>query len=184
MFTDKNQKAKEALVVVDYQVDFVCGALGFKGAEALDDGICAEIERGRSIGGDILFTYDTHAETAEEYLQSAEGKALPVPHCLRGSAGHALYGKTASCIQPQDTRVFKPTFGSAALADILKKRGYTKITLVGLVSHICVISNAILAKTFCPDAEVCVISGLTAAADRNLHKAALDVMRSVQINVI
>ena len=95
MFVSQNKTAKEALVVVDYQNDFVDGTLGFAGAETLEDGICAEIERVRKAGGDVLFTFDTHAASADEYLQTPEGKALPVPHCLSGSAGHALYGKVA-----------------------------------------------------------------------------------------
>ncbi|MGI6197059.1 MAG: cysteine hydrolase family protein [Eubacteriales bacterium] len=184
MFASQNNTAKEALVVVDYQNDFVDGTLGFAGAEKLEDGICAEIERVRKEGGDVLFTFDTHAASEKEYLQSPEGKALPVPHCLSGSVGHALYGKVAECVQPNDVRIFKPSFGSPALAEILQKRGYAKITFVGLVSHICVISNAMLAKAFCPDAEICVLSSLTAAADASLHEAALAVMRSVQIEVL
>ena len=184
MFASQNNTAKEALVVVDYQNDFVDGTLGFAGAEKLEDGICAEIERVRKEGGDVLFTFDTHAASEKEYLQSPEGKALPVPHCLSGSVGHALYGKVAECVQPNDVRIFKPSFGSPALAEILQKRGYAKITFVGLVSHICVISNAMLAKAFCPHAEICVLSSLTAAADASLHEAALAVMRSVQIEVL
>lgn len=184
MFISQNKTAKEALVVVDYQNDFVDGTLGFAGAENLEDGICAEIERVRKDGGDVLFTFDTHAASEKEYLQSPEGKALPVPHCLSGSVGHALYGKVAECVQPNDVRIFKPSFGSPALAEILQKRSYAKITFVGLVSHICVISNAMLAKAFCPDAEICVLSSLTAAADTSLHEAALAVMRSVQIEVL
>ena len=184
MFIAKNKTAKEALVVVDYQNDFVDGTLGFAGAEKLEDGICAEIERVRKEGGDVLFTFDTHAASEKEYLQSPEGKALPVPHCLSGSVGHALYGKVAECVHPNDVRIFKPSFGSPALAEILQKRGYAKITFVGLVSHICVISNAMLAKAFCPNAEICVLSSLTAAADASLHEAALAVMRSVQIEVL
>lgn len=184
MFASQNNTAKEALVVVDYQNDFVDGTLGFAGAEKLEDGICAEIERVRKEGGDVLFTFDTHAASEKEYLQSPEGKALPVPHCLSGSVGHALYGKVAECVQPNDVRIFKPSFGSPALAEILQKRGYAKITFVGLVSHICVISNAMLAKAFCPNAKICVLSSLTAAADASLHEAALAVMRSVQIEVL
>lgn len=183
MFTALKKTGKEALVVVDYQVDFVDGTLGFSGAQALEDGICAEIEGTRSAGNDVIFTFDTHSESADEYLNTPEGKALPIPHCLRGSKGHALYGKVADCVRPEDARIFKPTFGSEALAALLKARGYTKITFVGLVSNICVISNAILAKTACPNAQVRVLSALTASPDAELHKAALDVMRSVQIIV-
>lgn len=115
MFTALKKTGKEALVVVDYQVDFVDGTLGFSGAQALEDGICAEIETTRSAGNDVIFTFDTHSESADEYLNTPEGKALPIPHCLRGSDGHALYGKVADCIRPEDARIFKADlwFGSA-----------------------------------------------------------------------
>ena len=184
MFIAKNKTAKEALVVVDYQNDFVDGALGFAGAETLEDGICAEIERVRKAGGDVLFTFDTHAASADEYLQTPEGKALPVPHCLSGSAGHALYGKVAESVQPDDVRIFKPSFGSPALAEILKKRGYVKITFAGLVSHICVISNAMLLKAFLPEVPIMVDSLCCAGVTPESHERALEAMKACQIEVL
>ena len=82
---------KRALIVVDYQNDFVSGALGFDGAEKLDDVICRKIDDYKK-DGDIIFTFDTHTEN---YLDTTEGKNLPVPHCIDGSEGHKLFGKTA-----------------------------------------------------------------------------------------
>ena len=176
-----NPSEKTCLIVVDYQSDFVSGALGFAGAESLAEGIVREIADVRAAHGDIIFTFDTHSE---RYLETAEGRALPVPHCVKGTPGHALYGAVADAVRPEDTLVFKPAFGSRELFGLLGTRAYDKITLVGLVSHICVISNAVLAKTACPEASVRVKANLTAAADPALHKAALDVMRSLQIEVV
>ncbi len=171
---------KECLVVVDYQVDFVSGSLGFEGAECLDEKIFSEIETVRARGGDVIFTFDTHMP---DYLETSEGKKLPVPHCIKGSAGHALYGKTATALREGDRCFEKPTFGSVALAEYLSGEGYDTITLVGLVSHICVLTNALLIKSFLPDATVSVIAGLTDAADKDLHRAALAVLKSVQVEI-
>ena len=177
----KENRKKRCLIVVDYQNDFVSGSLGFAGAETLEQGILREIEKTRSDGGDVLFTLDTHAEN---YLQTGEGKKLPVAHCLVNTPGHALYGRVAQAVQPEDILINKPTFGSAELFRLLAERAYDTVTLVGLVSHICVLSNAVLAKTACPEADVRVIADLTAAADAALHQAALDVMRSLQIEIL
>ena len=80
---------KKALIVVDYQNDFVNGALGFEGAEKLDDIICEKIQQYRKEGGHIIFTFDTHEAN---YLNTMEGKNLPVEHCIKGTEGHKLYG--------------------------------------------------------------------------------------------
>lgn len=171
---------KNALVVVDYQKDFVDGSLGFSGAEKLDSGIAALIEARRSEGYDIIFTLDTHSEN---YLSTAEGRALPIPHCIEGSDGHALYGQTAKSVQPGDRLLTKPTFGSDKLFFLLREEAYQKIELVGLVSNICVISNAVIAKTACPEAEITVRSGLTGSSNPELNQAALDVLRGLLINI-
>ena len=89
----------KALVVVDYQVDFVDGALGFPGAEKLEQIILDKIANCRSTGGQVIFTLDTHGE---DYLSTAEGRKLPVPHCIKGTPGHALYGRVAEAVKPDD----------------------------------------------------------------------------------
>lgn len=171
----------KCLIVVDYQVDFVKGTLGFEGAEKLDSVISGKIDKYRYDGGEVIFTFDTHSE---DYLQTNEGRHLPVEHCIKGTDGHKLFGKTAEKLSEKDNCFYKPSFGSAELFEYLKNKNYKSIELCGLVSNICVISNAILAKTACPEAEIIVDSDATASNDKNLNTAAFDVMRSLQIEVI
>ena len=172
---------KSLLVVVDFQVDFVNGALGFPGAEQLEDAICAAISAQRAVGGDICFTMDTHTET---YLETQEGRNLPVPHCIKGTPGWALFGRVAALREPTDPVFEKPGCGSLALLDYAKTGGYRQVTLVGLVSSICVLTNAILVKTALPEALVQVDCAGTAGFDPALHEKALDVMEGVQIKLI
>ena len=172
---------KQLLIVVDYQGDFVDGALGFDGAQTLEEGICEQIKAHRQMGADICFTYDTHTE---EYENTQEGKRLPIPHCIRGTAGWELYGKVAKLREPGDQVFEKPAFGSLELAGYLREQGYEEILLVGLVSHICVLSNAILAKAALPEARVVVDASLTMSYDPILHEKALDILSGVQIDVI
>lgn len=171
----------KALVVVDYQIDFVNGALGFEGAELLDALIVEKIERYRKEGGKVIFTLDTHTE---DYLNTAEGRKLPVPHCIKGSEGHKLYGEVAKNIKPEDTVIEKPSFGSLELIDVLKNGGFDEVELCGLVTDICVVSNAVIAKTALPESRVVVDSKACASFDKDKHNAALEVMKSVQVDVV
>lgn len=171
----------KALVVVDYQIDFVNGALGFAGAELLDPLIVEKIEQCRKDGGKVIFTLDTHTE---DYLNTAEGRKLPVPHCIKGTEGHKLFGEVAKCVKPEDTVIEKPSFGSLELIDVLKNGGFDEVELCGLVTDICVVSNAILAKTALPEAKVVVDSKACASFDKDKHNAALEVMKSVHVDVI
>ncbi|HWP80795.1 MAG TPA: isochorismatase family cysteine hydrolase [Candidatus Acidoferrum sp.] len=166
---------KSALVVVDYQKDFVDGALGFAGAELLDEKIAARID---SEPGVVIFTYDTHGG---DYMGTAEGKKLPVPHCLKDTPGWAFYGRTG---QKKPGRAFeKPTFGSLELANYLRAQKFDRVELCGLVSHICVVSNAVLAKAALPQAEIVVDARLTDGYDKVLHEAALDILQNLHITV-
>lgn len=168
---------KRILIVVDYQNDFVSGSLGFDGAAELENGIAAKIEEYKN--DEIVYTLDTHFEN---YTHTQEGKKLPVPHCIKGSEGHELYGKIKGLLCGK--RCFeKNTFPSLELGKYLEGGGYNIIELCGLVSSICVISNAVIAKAACPEAEIIVDSALTAAADKQLHSKAMDVMRGLQITV-
>lgn len=169
---------KKLLIVVDYQKDFVDGSLGFKGAEALDSGIAAKIEEYKN--DEIIYTLDTHFKN---YADTREGKSLSIPHCIKGTDGHALYGETAALLKGK--RCFeKNTFPSLELGKYLEGKDYDVIELCGLVSNICVISNAVIAKAACPEAEIIVDGSLTASADISLHEKSLDVMRGLQITVI
>ena len=168
------------LIVVDYQRDFVDGSLGFPGAEALDGPIAARIAQRRREGWDVAFTLDTHGPG---YPCTGEGRHLPVPHCIRDTEGWALYGETGASRLPGDPVFEKETFPSLALAQWLQGRAYGEVELCGLVSNICVLSNAVMVKAALPDAEIRVDARLTASADPALHEKALDVLEGVHVTV-
>lgn len=171
------------LFVIDYQKDFVDGALGFPGAETLDAGIAAKV---RAYGpGHVFYTRDTHFET---YLDTREGRLLPVVHCLRGSEGWQLYGETRrACEAVQAPAIDKPAFGmdlsDPAVQAVLPAEA-DEIELVGLVSNICVISNAVVLQSKYPNARITVDAALTASFDPVLNEKALDVMEGFQVQVL
>jgi nicotinamidase-related amidase len=175
-----NGTMKKCLIVVDYQNDFVSGSLGFPEAQALEAGIVEKIQAYRSQGDEVLFTFDTHTK---DYLLTREGRYLPVPHCIGGTPGHKLYGKVGENCDKEDWCFIKYTFGSDALFDFLKEHRYSCIELVGVVTNICVISNAILAKTAQPETDIVVDAACTASNDPALHQKAMDVMESLQIQI-
>ena len=172
---------KKAFIVVDYQVDFVTGSLGFPEASSLDAPLARAIEAYRAQGWDILFTLDTHGP---DYLATAEGLKLPIPHCIRGTDGHRLYGKTAQALRREDRVWEKETFGSLALAQHLASQGYGRVVLAGLVAHICVLSNAVLAKAALPQAEVAVDASLTLSPDPADKRRALASLEGVQVEIL
>ena len=169
------------LIVVDYQNDFVDGALGFAGAEKLDEKIAQKIKEYHKNNDEVIFTLDTHCE---DYSESLEGKYLPVPHCIKGTDGHKLYGKTANSIGKNDMVFEKLTFPSLELAEYLKDKAYECVEIVGLVSNICVLSNAIMVKSALPDTEIIVDANYTDSFDRSLHNKCLDIMEGLHIKVI
>ena len=173
---------KKILLVVDYQVDFVSGALGFAGAELLDRPIAEKIkEYGK---GNVFYTLDTHFDN---YLDTKEGKNLPVPHCIKGTAGWEVYGETKQALFDADAVcIEKRSFGIDLTDETLSKlpRAVDSVEIVGLVSNICVISNAVILNTLYSDAEITVDAALTASFNDMLNKEALDVMSGLQINVI
>lgn len=172
---------KKALIVVDYQVDFVNGALGFSGAELLEPVIIEKIVKTRAEGGRVIFTLDTHTE---DYLSTAEGRKLPVVHCVDGTEGHKLFGKLSDCVLDDDIIIKKPSFGSLELADVLRENKFDEVELCGLVTDICVVSNAIIAKAALPESRVVVDGKACASFDKSAHEAALKVMKSVQVDVL
>ena len=173
---------KNLLIVVDYQKDFVDGALGFPGTEVLDEAIVARIAEYKARGDEVVFTLDTHYSN---YDTTQEGRKLPIAHCIEGTEGHKLYGKTAQTVLPGDKVFIKNTFGSSQLFEYLYRLpSFGKIELCGLVSSICVISNAVLAKAAQPEAEIIIDSKLTAGADKELHEAALKVMGGLQMTIL
>ena len=173
---------KKLLLVVDYQKDFVDGALGFAGAERLDGPIADKIAAYHDAGDDVAFTLDTHQAN---YLDTQEGRKLPVPHCLLNSAGWELYGETGRALdRSRDMVIGKGTFPSLWLANWLKGQGYAQVELAGLVSYLCVLSNAVMVKAALPEAEIIVDAACTAGPDPALHAKGLDVMEALQITVL
>ena len=156
------------LFVIDYQKDFVDGALGFPGAEKLDEGIAAKV---RAYGkGHVLFTRDTHFEN---YLNTREGKNLPVVHCIQGTPGWECYGETARALAEVeapaiDKLVFGMDITDPATAAVLPEQA-DEIELVGLVSNICVVSNAVVLQSRYPEATITVDAACTASFDKGLN---------------
>ena len=171
------------LFVIDYQNDFVSGALGFPGAEKLDAPIAAKI---RSYGkGHVLYTRDTHFEN---YLSTREGRNLPVKHCVKGSHGWQIYGQTAAALEEVEAKAIdKLVFGmdvtDPAIAAVLPEQA-GQIELVGLVSNICVVSNACVLQSRYPEATIQVDAACTDSFDKALHEKVLDVLEGLQVRVI
>lgn len=169
------------LIVVDYQNDFVSGSLGFEKAVKLETNIVNKIELYRKNNDEVLFTFDTHKS---DYLSTQEGRNLPIEHCIIDTHGWELYGDVSSYCTENTKRFLKGGFGSQELADYLKCKEYETIELVGVVTNICVISNAIIAKTALPETKIIVDAACVASNDDSLNEKALDVMQSLQIEII
>lgn len=170
---------KKVLVVVDMQKDFVDGVLGTDEAVKIVDKVAEKIE---GFDGEVIFTRDTHDDN---YLDTQEGKYLPVPHCKKGSSGWQLQEKVAA-VKPEHARIFdKNTFGSVELAQYLcnvnEKEGIEQITFIGLCTDICVISNAMLAKAYMPEVAVAVDAQCCAGVTPESHNNALAAMKMCQI---
>ena len=173
---------KKILVVVDMQKDFVDGSLGTKEASAIVPKVAEKI---RGFDGDIFVTLDTHFEN---YMKTAEGRKLPVPHCIRGTAGWALDAEVAKALEGKRyTAVEKVTFGSVDLPRLIGEAAGDadfSVELTGLCTDICVVSNALLIKANFPEIPVSVDSSCCAGVTPEKHEAALETMRSCQIDVI
>ena len=180
------------LVVVDMQNDFIDGALGTKEAVAIVPSVKEKIQ---NFQGRVIFTRDTHGEN---YMDTQEGKKLPVKHCIRNTKGWEIRPEIGSLIS--ETPVDKGTFGSMELGEFLKAYHEHKeacsmlqeadqadpveqITFIGLCTDICVISNALLAKAFLPEAKILVDAACCAGVTPESHKNALEAMKVCQIQV-
>ena len=169
------------LVVIDMQNDFIDAALGTKEALAIVEPVKEKI---RSYPKeDIIATMDTHTP---DYMDTQEGKYLPVPHCIRGTEGWRIRADIAELLK--DAKIFeKPTFGSIELAEYLKSLSEAEdieLELIGLCTDICVVSNALLLKAAMPEVKITVDSSCCAGVTVEKHLAALDTMRSCQIQII
>lgn len=170
---------KKLLIVVDYQNDFVTGALGFPAAKELEPYLVELIQKYKSEGSDVMFTLDTHQE---DYLSTEEGKAIPVPHCIRGTEGHKLHGKVNRLAG--GSLIFeKRAFPSSQLCFYLRGCDYQEITLVGVVTNICVLANAVMVKAALPKAHIIIDAKGCASNDPELEKKAYDVAKSMLFEV-
>ncbi|MBD7914428.1 cysteine hydrolase [Clostridium sp. Sa3CUN1] len=177
---------KKLLVVIDYQKDFVNGALGFEKATTLEDGIYNKVNEYIKDGNKVLFTYDTHEEN---YLESREGKNLPIVHCIKGTEGHNLYGRLKEFKENKNTiHINKYGFGISPqdMSKISKELGedIDLIEIVGVVTNICVISNFVMFQSQYRNAEIVVDASLCASFDENLHLKTLEVIEGLQGVVI
>lgn len=172
---------KRFLVVVDMQKDFVDGALGSGEAVAI---VPAVVNKIKAFDGDIFVTFDTHFKN---YMDTQEGKFLPVPHCIKGTAGWELDKSVAEALSEKAyTPVEKITFGSTALPTLIEKAAGEEdfsVELIGLCTDICVVSNALLLKARFPEAPISVDAACCAGVTPEKHAAALETMRSCQITV-
>ena len=167
------------LIVVDMQNDFIDGALGTPEAVAI---VPAAAEKIRSFPGTVLFTRDTHTP---DYLNTQEGRNLPVVHCVRGTPGWELRPELQALCKTAP--IDKPTFGSAKLGELLlamdREDPIASVTLIGLCTDICVISNALLVKAFLPEVPVTVDAACCAGVTPESHRNALAAMKMCQIAV-
>lgn len=165
------------LIVVDMQVDFITGSLGSELATAIVPNV---VEKVKSFDGKIIFTRDTHFDN---YMQTQEGRNLPVPHCIKNSDGWQICDELKPYVS---TVIDKLTFGSIDLPDIIKNFGeeIESIELCGLCTDICVISNAMLLKAAFPEVHITVDSACSAGVSVESHNTALNAMRAVQIEII
>jgi len=173
---------KHFLIVVDMQKDFVDGALGTSEAVAIVPAVCEKIG---FFEGDIIVTYDTHSAG---YLTTAEGKKLPVEHCIKDTPGWQLDVAVASALADKSYRTIeKPTFGStdlpALIAATAGEEDFT-VTLIGLCTDICVVSNALLLKAHFPEHTIAVDAACCAGVTPESHAAALQTMQMCQIDMV
>lgn len=169
---------RKILVVVDMQNDFIDGALGTPEAQAIVPNVIAKMKGYPK--ADVFATRDTHPQ---DYLDTQEGRYLPVPHCIKGTRGRELRSEVAELVLPENV-IDKPTFGSMRLASLMSKLAQEdelEIELVGLCTDICVVSNALLLKAALPEAKVSVDPTCCAGVTPQKHEAALETMRSCQI---
>ncbi|ERL04028.1 hypothetical protein HMPREF1986_02876 [Oribacterium sp. oral taxon 078 str. F0263] len=172
---------RKILLVIDMQNDFIDAALGSREAEAIVDAVKEKI---RSYPAEnVIATMDTHGEN---YMDTQEGRNLPVMHCIRGTHGWQLQTDVAELLR--HAKIYeKPSFGSMKLAEELKKlseKEEIELELIGLCTDICVVSNALLLKAAMPEVKISVDAACCAGVTVEKHRAALETMRSCQIHIV
>lgn len=179
---------RKVLIVVDMQNDFISGCLGTKEAQAIVSPMADFIKKWIEDGGIVIFTQDTHDAS---YLNTQEGKRLPVGHCFAGTTGWKVVD-TLEKYQNMDSvhTITKATFGSLDLAECIKEItedagcDEVEVYFCGVCTGICVISNAVATKIVMPEARIAIISDLCACVTPESHQTALDAMRTLQMDII
>jgi nicotinamidase-related amidase len=173
---------KKLLIVVDMQYDFIDGSLGTDEAKAIVPKVVEKIQKW---DGHIIFTLDAHNE---HYLETNEGKHLPVKHCILGTDGQGLnYEVGEAILQKPDecaTAYMKNIFACRPMIWDVMEGTYTSIEIVGLCTDVCVLANAIMLRTFLPDIDITVDATCCAGTTVEKHKSAIDVLQSCAIDVI
>lgn len=169
---------KKLLVVVDMQNDFVTGSLGSEQAVAILPNVITKIKSARENGVRVVFTRDTHFEN---YPNTQEGEKLPVLHCVKNTRGWEIVD---GLFQEGELVFDKPTFGSLELAEFVKNQGFDEVELIGVCTDICVVSNALLIKAYCPEVKVQVTADCCAGVTKESHESALKTMSSCQVEVL
>ena len=171
---------QNVLIIVDMQNDFIDGALGTKEAVAIVPNV---LEKIKNFDGTILFTRDTHSEN---YMETQEGKNLPVPHCIKGTQGWQIRQELEELRTTE--AIDKVTFGSSELPEKLlalhEENPIESITFVGLCTDICVISNVMVTKAFLPEVQLIVDSACCAGVTPQSHNNALEAMKMCQVKVV
>ncbi|MBQ3967654.1 MAG: cysteine hydrolase [Lachnospiraceae bacterium] len=175
--------SRKILVVVDVQKDFVTGSLGSKEAAEM---MPAVIDYVAAFDGEVVYTLDTHSVN---YMETQEGKNLPVPHCIKGTPGWGPEDGLEDVLKKKNAVCFeKVTFSSKDLALYLEaensKEKIDEIVLIGLCTDICVVSNALTIKGFLPETQLTVVEELTEATSREMKAKTLDVLRCCQVKIV
>ena len=168
---------RKLLIVVDYQNDFITGNLGFKEALYVKPNIINKIKE--YINEEIIFLKDTHDDS---YLNTIEGEKLPIIHTIKGTKGWEIEKDVFNCVS--NPIVFeKNTFGSTKLFEYLLYKEYESIELVGLLSNMCVLANAVIAKTCCPNTKIIIDKKCTTTINEKLNEETFDVMKNLHFEV-
>lgn len=168
---------KKLLVVVDMQNDFVTGVLGTKEAQAIVKPMAEYI---KNFDGHVIFTRDSHSA---DYLITQEGQKLPVPHCIEGTDGWNIVPELIE-VQSHPHAIDKITFGSIDLGRVIASSDYDEVQFCGVCTGICVISNVLLTKAYCPEVPIKVIENLCACVTPESHKTAIEAMKMCQVDIV
>lgn len=166
------QKGRRLWILVDYQNDFVCGSDGFLEAKEIEENILRKIEQVKRRGDDILVTLDTHFDERFEHKNSQK------------SAGWEIFGRVKAALPSEAFRMSKHSFASPDLHNFLAEGQYDTVELAGVVTHLCVLANAVAARISLPDAEIQIDAACVASPKPDLHEKALDIMEGMGFTVL